>query len=33
VLHEGDHPLIREQREGISQKRVLEIAELHLHAE
>jgi hypothetical protein len=33
VLHEGDHPLIREQCEGISQERLLEIAELHLHAE
>lgn len=32
VLHEGDHPLIREQREGISRERVLEIAELHVHA-
>lgn len=31
VLHEGDHPLIEEQRRGISVDRVHEIAELNLH--
>ena len=31
VLHEGDHPLIGEQRRGISVARVHEIAELNLH--
>lgn len=31
VLHEGDHPLIQEQREGISMSRVREIAELNMH--
>ena len=31
VLHEGDHPLIREQREGITIARVREIAELNFH--
>ena len=31
VLHEGDHPLIREQREGITMERVREIAELGFH--
>jgi hypothetical protein len=31
VLHEGDHPLIEEQRRGISMERVHEIAELNLH--
>lgn len=30
-LHDGDHPLIREQREGITPGRVLEIAELNMH--
>jgi hypothetical protein len=30
-LHDGDHPLIEEQRRGISMARVQEIAELHLH--
>jgi hypothetical protein len=33
VLHDGDHPLIDEQRHGISQERVLEIAELNMHAD
>jgi hypothetical protein len=32
VLHEGDHPLIREQREGITMARVREIAELNMHS-
>ncbi len=31
VLHEGDHPLIREQREGITMARVQEIAAEMLH--
>ena len=31
VLHDGDHPLIREQREGITTARVRELAELSLH--
>ncbi len=31
LLHDGDHPLIREQREGISMDRVREIAELGFH--
>jgi hypothetical protein len=31
VLHEGHHPLIREQREGISTERVRELAELGFH--
>jgi hypothetical protein len=31
VLHDGDHPLIEEQRRGISLERVREIAELNLH--
>jgi hypothetical protein len=31
VLHDGDHPLIREQREGISMVRAREIAELNMH--
>lgn len=31
VLHEGDHPLVREQREGITLERVRELAELTLH--
>jgi len=31
MLHDGDHPLIEEQRRGISIARVLEIAELHMH--
>jgi hypothetical protein len=33
VLHEGDHPLIAEQRNGVSPARVLEIAELNLHSD
>jgi hypothetical protein len=33
VLHDGDHPLIREQRTGITWDRVVEIAELSLHPE
>jgi hypothetical protein len=31
-LHDGDHPLIIEQREGITMARVQEIAELNMHA-
>jgi hypothetical protein len=31
VLHEGDHPLIREQREGITLARVEEIAARRMH--
>jgi hypothetical protein len=31
VLHDGDHPLVREQRNGISWERVREIAELNMH--
>lgn len=31
-LHGGDHPLIREQHEGITMQRVREIAELSMHA-
>ena len=31
TLHGGDHPLIREQREGITLERVREIAEHNLH--
>ena len=31
VLHDGDHPLIREQRDGITSARVREIAEQNLH--
>lgn len=31
VLHDGDHPLVREQRDGITLERVREIAELNLH--
>jgi hypothetical protein len=31
LLDDGDHPLIREQREGITTNRVLEFAELNLH--
>jgi hypothetical protein len=31
VLHEADHPLVREQREGITLERVREIAELNVH--
>jgi len=31
VLRDGDHPLVREQREGIPLARVREIAELHMH--
>ncbi len=30
-LHDGDHPLVREQREGITMERVRDIAELNLH--
>jgi hypothetical protein len=30
-LHDGDHPLVREQQRGISMTRVQEIAELNLH--
>ena len=30
-LHDGDHPLIREQRDGITVARVREIAEQNLH--
>jgi hypothetical protein len=32
VLHDGDHPLVREQREGITPDRVREIASLLMHA-
>jgi hypothetical protein len=31
VLHGGDHPLIDEQQRGISETRLQEIAELHMH--
>ena len=31
LLHDGDHPLVREQREGITAARVRELAELNLH--
>ena len=31
LLHDGDHPLIREQREGITTARVRELAEVNLH--
>lgn len=31
-LHDGDHPLATEQRNGITMERVREIAELHMHA-
>jgi hypothetical protein len=31
VLHDGDHPLIAEQRVGITMDRVYEIAELNMH--
>jgi hypothetical protein len=31
VLHDGDHPLVREQREGITVDRLRELAELNLH--
>ena len=31
LLHDGDHPLIQEQRRGISMARVQEIAELNMH--
>ena len=31
VLHESDHPLVRDQREGITLDRVRELAELALH--
>jgi hypothetical protein len=30
-LHDGDHPLVAEQREGITMDRVREIAELNMH--
>ena len=32
VLHDGDHPLAREQRHGITMERVREIAALHMHS-
>jgi hypothetical protein len=32
VLHDGDHPLVQEQRSGITLERVREIAELNTHA-
>jgi hypothetical protein len=32
VLHDGDHPLVREQRDGITLERVHEIAARNLHA-
>jgi hypothetical protein len=31
ILRDGDHPLIEEQRQGISMARVQEIAELNMH--
>jgi len=31
VLHDGEHPLVREQRDGIRLERVRELVELHLH--
>ena len=31
VLHDGEHPLVREQRDGITMERVREIAELNMH--
>lgn len=31
MLHDGDHPLIQEQRRGVSMGRVQEIAELNMH--
>ena len=31
VLHDGDHPLVAEQRDGITMERVREIAELNVH--
>ena len=31
VLHDGDHPLIAEQRDGVTMDRVYEIAELNMH--
>lgn len=31
VLHETDHPLVHEQRRGVTSARVREIAELNLH--
>ncbi len=31
LLHDGDHPLVREQREGITTARIRELAELNLH--
>ena len=31
VLSDGDHPLIREQREGITTERIRELAELTMH--
>jgi hypothetical protein len=30
-LHDGDHPLIREQRQGMTRERLLELTELNLH--
>lgn len=31
LLHDGEHPLVREQREGITTNRIRELAELNLH--
>jgi hypothetical protein len=31
ILHDGEHPLIEEQQQGISMARVQEIAELNMH--
>jgi len=31
LLHDGDHPLIDEQRAGITMERVREVAELNMH--
>ena len=33
VLHDGDHPLVEEQRQGIPAPRVQEIAELNMHGD
>jgi hypothetical protein len=33
VLHEGNHPLVAEQSEGISWARVRDLVEIHLHGE
>jgi hypothetical protein len=30
-LHDGDHPLIREQQQGMTRERLLELTELNLH--